>query len=127
VSEFKYRYTERIEEDGIHLHVNKFKVIKKTKCGAWVIGIYKSFSGEWNEYGKKRFVLDGHGKRYCYDTLDMAMHSFIKRKEYQAKCCRNTLEIADFILKNKGEIKITTEDDVVMSAEHITSKYCFFL
>ena len=125
MSELKYRYTEHVEEDGIHLHVNKFKVIKKTKCGSWVIGIYRSFNGEWSECGKKRFVLDGFGKRYCYDTLELAMQSFLKRKEYQARCCRDTLEIADFILKSKGELGKLTEEDVVISAEHITSRYCF--
>ena len=126
MGELKYRYTEHIEEDGIHLHVNMFKVVKKTKCGSWVIQIYKNpFSGEWLETGRKRFVLDGSGKRYCYDTLDLAMDSFMKRKEYQARCCRNTLEIADFILENKDKISNLTQDDVVLSAEHITSRYCF--
>ena len=122
MSEFKYRYTERVEEDGIHLHANKFKVIKKTKCGSWVIQIYKNpFSGEWIESGKRRFVLDGLGRRYCYDTLELAMNSFMKRKEYQARCCRNTLEIADFILNNKDKTSNLTQEDVILSAEHITS------
>ena len=123
MSEFKYRYTEHVEKDGIHLRVNKFKVIKKTKCGSWVIGIYKLFNGEWVEYGKKRFVLDGFGKRYCYDTLELAMNSFMKRKEYQARCCRNALEIADFILNNKDKTYNLTQEDVILSAEHITSRY----
>ena len=123
MSEFKYRYTDYVAGDGIHLRVNKFKVIKKTKCGSWVIGIYKSFNGDWIEYGKKRFVLDGFGKRYCYDTLELAMNSFMKRKEYQARCCRNALEIADFILENKDKIRNLTQDDVVLSAEYITSRY----
>ena len=126
MSEFKYRYTDHLEEDGIHLHVNKFKVIKKTKCGSWVVLIYKNpFSGEWIETGKRRFVLDGLGRRYCYDTLELAMNSFMKRKEYQARCCRNTLEIADFILNNKDKTSNLTQEDVILSAEHITSRYIF--
>ena len=123
MSDFKYRYTEHVEKDGIHLRVNKFKVIKKTKRGSWVIGIYELFNGEWVEYGKKRFVLDGSGKRYCYDTLELAMNSFMKRKEYQARCCRNALEIADFILNNKDKTYNLTQEDVILSAEHITSRY----
>ena len=124
MSDFKYRYTEHIEKDGIHLHVNKFKVVKKTKCGSWVIKIFKCpFSGEWLEIGKKRFVLDGFGKRYCYDTLELAMNSFIKRKEYQASYCGSALEIADFILNNKDKINNLTQEDVILSAEHITSRY----
>ena len=91
--------------------------------GCFIQSPEKLFNGEWVEYGKKMFVLDGFGKRYCYDTLELAMNSFMKRKEYQARCCRNALEIADFILNNKDKTYNLTQEDVILSAEHITSRY----
>lgn len=122
----RYRYMEHVEEDGIHLHLMKFKKISETKCGAWFQRVHiNPFLGEEILIGKKRFILSGYGKRYCYETKEKALESYISRKKSQKLIATNALEISSFMLDKLSKDIELKDDDIIFDAEHITSKYLF--
>ena len=66
--------------------LRSFQVVKETPCGAWVIE-YWGTPGLSNEEDwwagmpdKKRFVLEGPGRRFCYPDLSQARQSYLLRK-----------------------------------------------
>lgn len=68
-----YRYSEdKSTEEFERLHLSEFQVIKETEKGYFIF------------YIKKRFILKGgNGKRFAYETKELALKGFIKRKERQ--------------------------------------------
>lgn len=73
-----YRYEGGpIWEGGtMFIYLIRFNVVKRTPKGAWIIQVES-----WKP--KRRFVLDGDGKRYAYPTQEAALNSFRRRKESQ--------------------------------------------
>ena len=57
--------------------VRHFRVIKETPCGAWVS---EYWGGAFGLSDKKRFVLNGPGRRLCYPDLGQARQSYLCRK-----------------------------------------------
>ena len=75
--------------------LRRFRVVKVTPCGAWVVEIYGdghhgTLFAEWTT--PKHFVLDGQGKRLCYPNLISARNSYLRRKEIHI--CRLTASLA---------------------------------
>ena len=65
--EIYYRMADRLPYEGgeIKIELEKFQVVKRTPKGAWIIPHVEP--GWWQPRNpKKRFVLDGEGRRYAY-------------------------------------------------------------
>lgn len=67
------------------VNVRHFRVIKETPCGAWVSEYWGDLVAieDW-AFGlsdKKRFVLNGPGRRLCYPDLGQARQSYLLRKQ----------------------------------------------
>lgn len=89
MKEYLYRFVDlhyvHVDDDGCCssgytravVYLYRYEVLKKTEKGRW-IKLY-DFSDE------KKFVLDGHGKRFAYPTIDLAKESFVMRKNRQIK------------------------------------------
>ena len=75
MSDTYYRYSEFRTSESVVLHLETFKMLKKTPCGAWI------------EYygGGKKFVLDAARKRFAWPTKEEALISFRARKKRQIK------------------------------------------
>lgn len=89
-----YRYEDECMWEGgeMIIRTKRFRVDKKTPKGAWIIPM-------GHVYGKRRFVLDGEGKRYAYPTVVQARQSFIRRKEVQVSRLKNQMIFAKAALK----------------------------
>lgn len=101
--EVKYRY--RLEDrtystvidpdaecfsSELKVDLAKFKVIKETPKGAWV---------ECPPFDGKRFVLNGSGKRLCHETIELALESFIARKQRAVLILKARLRDAEEAIK----------------------------
>jgi hypothetical protein len=79
-----YRY----ETNNDVVLLEKFKIIKHTKCGFWI----PRNNYTWQIDGKKRFVLASGTKRYAYPTEQEARESFFQRKKRHIAILRARLE-----------------------------------
>lgn len=64
----------RTAHESVHVYVHEFKVIKETKCGAWIVCGYSK---------NKKFVNNTCIKQYAYRTIEEARENFISRKKCQ--------------------------------------------
>lgn len=117
----RYRYSDNVTEQGIEVTLERFVEVKKTPCGAWVEQYY---GPEWYR-GKKRFVLDGPGKRYCYQTKELAWESFRIRKQWQERRARLTLSRAEFALSCITHIGEAPEQTVDCGRPAVWERYSF--
>ena len=89
-----YRYVEECQWEcsEMIIRTKRYRMDKKTPKGAWIIQ---------HEYGnaKRRFVLDGEGKRWAYPTEPQALASFIRRKEVHINRLKDHLVFATAALK----------------------------
>ena len=67
-----YRYDCHHYEYHSQIMAQELMVIRVTPSGVWV-----------NDYGRKRFVLNGAKKKFAHPTKELALASFIARKERQ--------------------------------------------
>lgn len=86
--EYYYRYVDVLEfslddlfDSRPRIKLDKFEVIKHTKCGVWI--------NLWGD--KKKFILDNTHKKWACKTIEEAKISFIKRKEKQLDIYTNKL------------------------------------
>ena len=114
----RYRYQEIISEEGVELFLSEFIETKKTKCGAWVA------EKNWPT-GKKRFVLDGIGKRYCHQTKEMAFHSYKIRKKSQLRHAQNALDIASFMIEQTNKLKDAPQSRLILDVPEFWRNYTF--
>jgi len=67
------------------VNVRHFRVVKETPCGAWVSEYWGDLvTTEDCAFGlsdKKRFILNGPGRRFCYPDLGQARQSYLLRKQ----------------------------------------------
>lgn len=83
--EFYYREVNSLwTSDLLAISVLKFRVIRRTPKGVWVVPDYY-----WPCEKRKRFILDGKGRRYAYPTREEARASFIIRKKREIQHCTN--------------------------------------
>ena len=88
MSEIYYRLREQLLYDSeMKIVADKYVLIKRTPKGVWVTAIE-------NGQGKKRFVLDGKGRRFAYTAMKEAIISFKKRKRRQILILESQLTIA---------------------------------
>jgi hypothetical protein len=73
--EFLFRFEDTMTADGVRVDRRKFKVIKETPCGYWIL-LYESFDD-------KKWVSKVAKKRFAYPVLDDAITSFKARKRRQ--------------------------------------------
>lgn len=62
------------------VNVRHFRVVKETPCGAWVSEAWDDGDFGLIGNGKKRFILNGPGRRFCYPDLGQARQSYLCRK-----------------------------------------------
>ena len=99
IDKYLYRYDTRIsgsvDEDGylwgrhLTLYLSKFKILKRTPCGAWI-----DFG-----YHEKKFVNLKATKQYACETPEKALKSFIFRKKRQIKILSTQLNDASTALR----------------------------
>jgi len=75
-------------DDRVYLELTAYRIVRKTAAGAWI-----------DVHGESKFVLDGNGKRWAYESQEWALNSFIKRKQWQiryalAAQCRAEAQLA---------------------------------
>jgi hypothetical protein len=80
-------FDEPIGRGRLVVHVRKFKVVRHTPKGVWLIG--GSYGGD------PRFVLRGARRRFACQTLDEAKESFEARKSKQARIYRARADTSD--------------------------------
>lgn len=93
--EIYYRMRDELMYEGgeIKIRLDKFRVVKRTPKGAWVIPHWDD--GWWHDPNpKKRFVLDGDGRRYAYPTVEAAHKSYLRRKVVQINRLEDQMLIA---------------------------------
>lgn len=118
--ELRYRYKDGISEDGVELILMEYAEVKKTPCGAWVQDHFRGSVG-----GKKRFVLDGTGRRLCYKTKELAWKSYIIRKKRQQALAKHSLEIAEYMLSKINNIESAPEQSVTFGKPALWFNYIF--
>lgn len=102
--EFFYRYTSHRVSAGcdeygdplpwagdLHLYFLKFKVLKRTACGAWL--------QDSTQPRGKRFVLLTANKRFALPTRREALESFIARKKRQKRILVSQMYETDRAMK----------------------------
>ena len=114
----RYRYEEQIYDSGVKLNLREFNELKKTKCGSWVI------EACWWP-GKKRFVLDGIGKRYCHETKEMAFDSYIMRKKSQLRHAQNALDISKFMIAETEKLTEAPNETIDLGRPKFWENYHF--
>lgn len=109
-----YRLRDALDEDGVKVLLDKFKVIKETPKGYWV---ESTNSLSWIDLKRKkqmklvRFVLKDSAKRFCYPSFELALHSYDIRKYRQVQRLKSQLEQAELVYKSMPELKGKTIDD----------------
>lgn len=73
-------------------------VLKRTKHGCWA-----------SEYGAKRFVLDRARKKLAYPSKELAVESFVKRKERLVRILKSRLDEANELLRAVRVIELELE------------------
>ncbi len=72
--QYRYRYVDCWDAYYIRqVFLCQYPVIKLTRKGAWIK----------DDSAKERFVLNGNGRRYAYETLEWAKESYFIRKRKQ--------------------------------------------
>jgi hypothetical protein len=112
----RYRYQEGIRESGVFIQLIKFNEIKLTPKGAWVIQ---------NHCFKKRFVLNGTGKRFCHETKEMAWFAFKMRKISHVKHLINSLNLAKHALDTVTDIDKPYEDTTNIGQPEFFKQFIF--
>jgi hypothetical protein len=107
-----YRLADRLYEEGVTVCLEKFKVVKETPCGHWVVSQY---APEWltpQELIKRKYakwVSKTSLKRYCYPTMEMAVESFKRRKQVQLNKLEDQVAQAKFVVSHLGELPVNEE------------------
>ena len=113
-----YRYDDPILYDEYsssnELYLLEYEVIKKTDCGVWILFPDKNvWDSKNNKYqlGKK-FILERSlwhktitRKRFAWSTKELALISYIYRKEYQVNILEYKLENAREFLAKAREMQ----------------------
>ena len=92
-----YRYISDLssEEFNAEIQVISFEIKRETNKGYWIV---------FNR--KEKFVLKGgNGKRFAYETKELALSSFIKRKERQIEINKTMIARANEELKTALELQ----------------------
>lgn len=116
----RYRYIDLVTEEGVELYIEEWREVKKTPRGAWVQRFYMGHS-----IGKKRFVLDGSGRRLCHATKEQAWDSFKLRKKWQASRAMTQLERANYAIEQIAKFETAPKDSLVLGKPDFWHSYTF--
>jgi hypothetical protein len=82
--------------------MREYHVLRKTERGAWICDewarAYFANEPETADLRKRygaRFVIDGDGKRWAYETEDLARKSYEIRKKRQIQHAQNSIKAAE--------------------------------
>lgn len=113
-----YRIHDVLYEEGLHLRAQAFDVRKETPEGYWVVS--HSYVPSWMDFaalrkhGYLRWVSKTSERRYCYPTLEEALHSFKRRKERQVIHARASLEKAEKALAGLEQCQGVPANELVI-------------
>lgn len=110
-----YRYSDVLNELGLHIVEQTFRVLRKTPCGYWVQPTYgdapdlteQDIDYRINKATRPhnvRWVSCDSSRRYCYPDRHDAMRSYHHRKESQIRHAEASLAKARLGLRVSGEI-----------------------
>jgi hypothetical protein len=116
----RYRYVDLVTEEGVELYIEEWVEIKKTPRGAWVQLFYMGHS-----IGKKRFVLDGYGRRLCHQTKEQAWESFKLRKKWQASRAQASFDRAKYTIEQIANFDKAPQDNLVLGKPDFWHSYVF--
>ena len=90
---YRYRYHDNVtwyegRDPEAIISLEQYKVTKTTPAGAWI-----------DNYGTKKFVLNGSGKRFAHETPSWAWESFVARKRKQHHHAKLALESVELVLE----------------------------
>ena len=97
-----YRLRDCLTDIGVTVSIERFKVIKLTPQGCWVVSQY---SPQWlasQELIKRKYakwISNTSNKRYCYPTMEQAVTSFKRRKAAQLSKLEQQLAQARFVVE----------------------------
>lgn len=95
-------------EGGMKITANHFLVERRTPKGVWVCRLWPRVSTAGMHapaWEKRRFILDGKGKRHAYVLVEDALESFKARKHHQLHHLESQL------LRTKAAIEIMERTD----------------
>ena len=116
----RYRYVDLITAEGVELYIEEWTEIKKTPKGAWVQRFYMGHG-----IGKKRFVLDGLGRRLCHQTKEQAWESFKLRKKWQASRAQAQLDRAKYAIEQTAKLESAPQESLVLGKPDFWHSYIF--
>lgn len=89
----------RVQNMGDAVYLETFKILKRTKCGAWI---------EFWGAPSKKFVNLVAAKQYASETKEEALEQFKIRKKWQRKHLLRSLEDINKILDkiSKDELQV---------------------
>lgn len=100
-----YRYQQHHEtEFSIALHLNEYDVVKTTPKGVWI-----NLTDEFDDVAQQKFVLNNANKKWACPTPELALESFIARKNRQIKILRAQVDTATEALNVALRIKEKNE------------------
>lgn len=94
---YYYRFHDPDSIESTRIACERFNIIKRTRRGVWIGVNYNS---------RKRFVLDGDGRRYAYPTKELALHSYVQRKKAQIRHAIISKEFAESCLNMVKDITL---------------------
>lgn len=97
-----YRLRDCLTEDGVTVKIERFRVIKLTPQGCWVVSEYSPLWLTPQELIKRKYakwIRWASNKKYCYPTMAQAVASFKRRKEVQLSKLEHQLAQVKFVVE----------------------------
>lgn len=105
-----YRVARWVNEHGIHITVEKFRVIRETPKCYWVVP-KGTARFEWAEKLYKRRVSKTSVRRYCYPSIQEAFESFKHRNNFWISRLEYNLAIAKKCQEKMAYIEAGVHDE----------------
>ena len=102
-----YRLRDCLTNTGVTVSIERFRVVKLTPEGYWVVSEYGPSwltSQELIKRKHAKWVSKTSHKRYCYPTLEQAVTSFKRRKAAQLSKLEQQLAQARFVVEKMAEL-----------------------
>ncbi len=112
----RYRYEDYVMYEGVLLELKTVRVTKKTPKGAWI---------QNNKWERRRFVLDGAGKRYAHETKELAWEAYRFRKESQLRRTNDAVARATYALRRIELLGSAPETSLNIGKPEYWSNYVF--
>lgn len=111
-----YRIKDVLFEDGLHIRAEKYRVIKETPKGFWVVREYAPTWLSVEALRKRKFakwVSRDSVKRLCYPDIESAVKSFLRRKERQVSMLKYQLEQAELAVQQFDKYKGASAEELL--------------